>query len=71
MAKTIFFEERCGENISKFYSTKEIDRFVGKRMGTKLKIKKMDTNLVHKSGNVLDVSSANITSRFRKMLGID
>lgn len=69
--KTIFFEKKWGEKISNFASTKDVDDFVEKKSGKKLKVKKIDSNLVSRSGNIFKIVSYKSESKFRKMLGLE
>ncbi|MCX6672702.1 MAG: hypothetical protein NTY37_02865 [Methanothrix sp.] len=71
VAKTIFFEKKWGEKISNFASTRDVDDFVEKKSGKKLKVKKIDSNLVSRSGNIFKVVPYKSASKFRKMLGLD
>ncbi|MCX6677216.1 MAG: hypothetical protein NTU95_04635 [Methanothrix sp.] len=70
-SKTVFFEDKWGEKISKFASTKDVDRFVEKRSGKKLGIKRIDSNLVSRSGNIFKIIPFKTINKFRRMLGID
>lgn len=70
-SKTVFFEDKWGEKISKFASTKDVDKFVEKRSGRKLEIKRIDSNLVSRSGNIFKIIPLRTKNKFRKMLGID
>jgi hypothetical protein len=67
--KTVFFEEKCGENISRFASTKDVDEYIEKRSGKKLGIKRINSNLVPRSGNIFKIVSYK-KDKFMKMLGL-
>lgn len=44
--KTIFFESKFGVNIKDFHTTEEIDKFIEDKLGIKLQVKKIDTNIL-------------------------
>jgi len=41
MTKTLIFEEKYGVNIEDFSTTTEVDEFIEKKLGRKLRVKKM------------------------------
>lgn len=69
--KTVFFEDKWGEEISKFASTRDVDKYVEKRSGKKLEIKRIDSNLVSRSGNIFKIVPLNKKNKFRRMLGLE
>lgn len=70
-SKTIFFEDKWGETISKFASTRDVDNFIEERSGKKLDIRRIDSNLVSRSGNIFKIVPIKTKNKFRKMLGLD
>ncbi len=46
MKKTIFFEDKYDVNIKDFDTTEEIDKFIEKKTGKKLKVIRIDTNIL-------------------------
>ena len=46
MVKTIFFEEHYNTNIKNFSTTTEIDDFIEEKLNKKLKIIKINTNIL-------------------------
>lgn len=45
-SKTIFFEDKYGVDIKDFKNTEDIDNFLEKKLGRKLRIKRIETNLL-------------------------
>ena len=45
-SKTIFFEDKYGVDINDFKSTIDIDNFMEKKLGRKLQIKRIETNIL-------------------------
>ena len=68
--KTIFFEEKYGVEISQFRSISDVDSFVEKKLGRKLEVRPINSNIVSKSGNLFRIVKYDVQGKFRRMLGI-
>ncbi len=68
--KTIFFEEKYGVDIARFRSITDVDSFVEERLGRKLEVKQINSNIVSKSGNLFGIIKYDVQRKFRRMLGI-
>jgi len=68
--KTIFLEEKYGVDIARFRSITDVDSFVEERLGRKLEVKQINSNIVSKSGNLFGIIKYDVQRKFRRMLGI-
>jgi len=67
--KTIIFEKKYGVSIDDFEDTKKIDAFIESKIGRPLAVKKRQTALTARGGNVFRVSnksSESIDASFSK-----
>ncbi len=58
--KTVIFESRFGVDINQFSSTQEIDEFLEKKLGRKLRVVRLDQGVVDDTGNVFMLSDYDI-----------
>ena len=53
--KTIFFERAFGVDIRSFNTTEDVDKFIERRRGKKMRVVEINTHLVQKRGNVFRI----------------
>lgn len=68
--KTIFFEEKYGEDITRFRSISDVDSFIEMKRGRKLEVKQIKSNLVSNSGNLFNSIKYDVERKFRRMIGV-
>lgn len=44
--KTLFFEKKYNTNIKKFQTTEDVDNFLERKLGRKLKVIRINTNIL-------------------------
>jgi len=53
--KTVFFEKKYGDDIKRFSTTEQIDERIESKLGRKLGVKKIKTNLVTNRGCIIPI----------------
>jgi len=66
--KTVIFEEKYGEDISRFKTTMDIDAFLKAREGTAPKITKNAPAVISRRGKTIDLSKHDINSKFKEAI---
>jgi hypothetical protein len=66
--KTVIFEEKYGEDISRFKTTMDIDAFLKAQEGTAPKVTKNIPVVVSRRGKTIDLSKRDINSKFKETI---
>jgi len=53
--KTVIFEDKFGVDINNFSTTEDVDKFIEDKLGRKLGVKKIKTNLVTNRGCIIPI----------------
>lgn len=69
MSETVIFEKKYGKNINDFSTIGEIEKFIEKKEGKKLKIVKLDSHgFAHSRGSIFKFKKYNIDRIFNKAI---
>lgn len=66
--KTVIFEEKYGTDIKKYNTTEQVDSFIEDRLGRKLNVKRIETNVVTRRGSILPISRLDINKKLDALL---
>jgi len=67
-AKTVIFEKKYGTDIKKYNTTEQVDSFIEGKLGRKLNVKRVETNVVSRRGSILPVKRFDINKRLDALL---
>lgn len=67
-AKTVIFEKKYSTDIKKYNTTEQVDSFIEDKLGRKLKVKRVDTNVVSLRGSILPLKRFDINKKFDALL---
>ena len=68
LGRTVIFERKFGVNIADFFTTKEIDEFIEKQLGKKLKVERIESSVVSKAGNIFKLRDYDVDKRLDDIL---
>ncbi len=66
--KTVIFEKKYGTDIKKYNTTEQVDSFIEDRLGRKLNVKRVETNVVTRRGSILPISRLDINKKLDALL---
>lgn len=67
-AKTVIFEKKYDTDIKKYNTTEQVDSFIEGKLGKKLSVKRVETNVVSLRGSIFPLKRLDINKRFDALL---
>lgn len=66
--KTVIFEDKYGTDITKYNTTEQVDAFIESKLGRKLNVKRVETNVVTRRGSILPIKRRDINEKLDALL---
>ena len=66
--KTVIFEDKYGTDIKKYNTTEQVDAFIESKIGRKLNVKRVETNVVTRRGSILPIKRHDIDKKLDALL---
>jgi hypothetical protein len=66
--KTVIFEDKYGTDIKKYNTTEQVDAFIESKIGRKLNVKRVETDVFTWRGSILPIKRRDINKKLDALL---
>ena len=66
--KTVIFEDKYGTDINMYNTTEQVDAFIESKIGRKLNVKRVETDVVTRRGSILPTKRRDINKKLDALL---